>query len=307
MPILRDLFTEKLPLSDGSHADVAETPDVAPVDPADSADLVGALLAAHGAGDDEAGSRIAALTPDQLAGILGTETQESLVDKVVTVHGPHGDFQRHQKVSAGDEGGTDARTSPHDHLDPGQADHVLGAVHSAIADSPEVKGKPGLLHRIGDACITAAARINLLLVKATPAIHKILDIAGDILDTPKDMLTKFGYNPTMSSGAGGPGERVLGLGDSAGSAVTNDPLAHATGLSSHFLATVATKVLAAGIVWGKRKLGMKILGESEQDDTLLEAGGVFARMLAVVCEELGLDAPDLDAVAAAFAKTVGGA
>lgn len=113
--------------------------------PEDSATLIHALLQAHASGDDAAGKRIASLSPEQLTSILNGERQEALVDKLVTVHGPHGTFQRHQKVSTDpDSTGPVDRTS----AEPPHPDHVLDGLAEAVARAaPEAAKSRGLLHR----------------------------------------------------------------------------------------------------------------------------------------------------------------
>ena len=107
--------------------------------------------------------------------------------------------------------------------------------------------------------------IQAALVRISP---HVLPVVTAIFDTPDD-LSKFGYAPTSS-----------GLQHGA----HIDPIRDATGIGSHLFTSLATKVLAHGLVWAKGKLS-----EGEAEAVAAQAADWILAALEAVNESLGLD------------------
>lgn len=94
---------------------------------------------------------------------------------------------------------------------------------------------------------TLKEKIYGFLYRANPLVIGAVEA---VFDTPDDMR-KIGYEPAMGTGHG-----------------TADPLKAATGLPTHMAISIASKVLAAGLVWAKHRkkktssmVGRKLVNE----------------------------------------------
>lgn len=171
-------------------------------------------------------------------------------------------------------------------------DHVAAGLPDLIARAdPEVAKTPGLVARLTDHAVTAAAKVYARLVQATPAILKVIDLAGAVIDTPEDMK-RWGYNPTTT----GP--------TATGAQGQHGDWFHAHfGVSTHLAATLATAVLSKALVAAKRKLG---LAEGEAGDAFDAAGELLAAVLKDLAGEYGLATPPDAAAIAARLRALAG-
>ncbi len=111
-----------------------------------------------------------------------------------------------------------------------------------------------------------------------------------IIDTPEDMTTKFGYNPTMSSG-----DRSHIL----------DPVKNSTGLSAHFVAMLITKAVPIVLVRLKRLIkkrkSVQLSAVAGGRDDVAQAARILREVFAEVYRTLRIPAeavPSLAALAA---------
>jgi hypothetical protein len=171
-------------------------------------------------------------------------------------------------------GGADGDPATPDH-DPQTATAAAGQLQG-LPDA--VTKNPGLMAKLGDALLTAAAKVHLKLTAMTPAMLKAADVLGGVFDTPDD-LKKFGYAPTMSAGTA-----------SADSSASADPMRAHVGISTHLACTIASHVLAKAVVWASKKKG----GMTEaEDDGLAGWADLVAEVFAAVNAALGTEgAPD---------------
>lgn len=189
----------------------------------------------------------------------------------------------HQDPTPEPKTGPGARTGD-DHAE--QPD--LGGLEDSLTKAdPETARKPGVLEWAKQKAITAAAHVMIQLYKHHDAINAVAGLAGDVFDAPSDMA-KFGYNPAMSSQTSS-GEVAKGM----------DPMQAHLGISTHFAATVAAKVLSAGLNLIKKKFG----GAKKEADQIDQAAEGLHQVFAVLAEQFGLPAPPPPAtIAAALRK-----
>jgi hypothetical protein len=249
--------------------------------PEQSALLATALLLAHGSGDDSAGAKIAADPKGAVEAGSGTET----VEEEGSPPWPGAVFDswshRWKNPHTGEEHDVETGEThpPGGRAMPSPAS-VLAGLQDDLPDS--LKEDRPAIKRIGDTLLTAAARVNLFLLRHQDKIDWIADKLGSILDTPDD-LKKFGYNPTVSGGTAHGG---------------TDALREHLGVSSHLALTIASKALSKAIAWSKKKATR--VSEEDSDITML-----LAEMLREVFETvnagLGLDGvPSVEEIAAAL-------
>jgi hypothetical protein len=215
--------------------------------------------------------------------LAGSVAESGLVEKDVTVHRGGQTFTQKRKVRSGSDDDPSAPVQkvagpPAEHVHDGLADKIAAA-------DPEAAKNPGLVGKLKDKALTAAAKVYALMVRATPAAWKVMEVAGAVLDTPNDLKTKFGYNPTASSGTAS-GEAAAG----------GDPVRQQFGISAHLAATVASHVLSRVITWVRGKLGDR--ASEAAGDAFDEAGRVLAEVLKAIASEFGLsDPPAAEAIA----------
>jgi hypothetical protein len=175
----------------------------------------------------------------------------------------------------------------HRWVKPHAGDAPDNAHHAALAEHmpPEVFETPGLWERVKDSAATVAAKAYTRLVRATPAMLKVMDLAGNLFDSPDDMK-KLGYNPTTLAGEGAP--------------TVGDPMKNATGVSTHLACTIASHVLGRASLWARKKLTGK--GDA---DGWTEAAEMIAEVLAETNAALGLEGvPSVEEIAAGLKKLV---
>ena len=179
-------------------------------------------------------------------------------------------------------GGADARTSgPAEHPAPPEAETRATVEAALTAADPAAAANPGMLARLGDKAVTAAAKVHLSLVGLTPGMLRAIDAVTAVFDTPQDMA-KFGFNPTMTSQTSSP--------------QTADAVKDATGVSAHLAATIAAKVVGAGLVWVKQKTGVKLYAD-DADGAAVAMHDAFAAVAAA----FGLsEPPGVEVIAAAI-------
>jgi len=154
-------------------------------------------------------------------------------------------------------------------------DHVLAGLADVVkAADPVAAANPSLMARLADKALTAAAKAHIALTKLTPAMLKATSVMEGIFDTPDDMKSKFGYNPSS-------------LGTHHDMA---DPVKSATGVSAHLAGQIAAHVLARGLVYVKQRLA-GARHESDGGDVYDALGAVVHEAVAAVAAEFGLAAP----------------
>lgn len=215
-------------------------------------------------------------------------------------HEPAGAPGEPAHVEFGDADGDSAPppesvAEPLGHGDGVSADHAAASAVDSLPDAIPDLRSPGVWSRLRSGVLTAASNLYGRLVRATPALHRVLTLIPDaLLDTPSD-LAKLGYAP-----------------QSLGSATANriasaDPVHHHVGVSAHLAATVASHVLARALVWAKRKLrGGGPVAKGDYD--WLDAGAEeLTGLVRGLYEDLGLDAGAVDAgaIRAALAGLAG--
>src|SRR6185437_123660 len=105
------------------------------------------------------------------------------------------------------------------------------------------------------------------MIRATP---RILELARNVLDTPDD-FTKFGFAPTLS------GTQHANV----------DPIREATGLSTHLVLNLTSKLLAAGYTWAKSQARKE--GLDPRCDLVAQTADLILGLLQDVAKELGVD------------------
>lgn len=142
------------------------------------------------------------------------------------------------------------------------AEHVLSGLHDLVgAIAPKAAAKSGLMHRIGDAAITAAASVNSFLLRHHDQLDAIGSVLGAVLDMPAD-LKKFGYEPTAS------GVTLTG---------TSDALRAHAGIGTHLACTIASHVLAKALTWARGRM---------RGESLESTGGAWGYELAETMHDL---------------------
>ncbi len=190
-------------------------------------------------------------------------------------------------------GGADAPTSTPAGQGGPPAAETRAAVDDAVRTAdPEAAASPGLLSRLGDKAVTAAAKAHIALTRLTPAMLKAVDAVSAVLDTPDD-AKKFGY----AFGSSGSAAEAAGGGA--------DPVKASLGINSHLAATIAAKVVGAGLVWVKNKTGVKLYAD-EGGDVALAAAEALHAAFAAVAREFGLSAPPGVEVIAERIRAAGG-
>ena len=184
-------------------------------------------------------------------------------------------YKRTVMVRPDEGGGGSARPATAPHTDGPPRDHVLAGLADVVkAADPAVAANPSLMARLADKALTAAAKAHIALTKLTPAMLKATSVMEGIFDTPDDMKSKFGYNPSS-------------LGTHHDMA---DPVKSATGVSAHLAGQIAAHVLARGLVYVKQRLA-GARHESDGGDVYDALGAVVHEAVAAVAAEFGLAAP----------------
>lgn len=234
---------------------------------------------------DSLGRRRPAPTPgdsDPLPGLAEAEAVAEAVGRALLEAGFTGtdrlgrkwvDGREVKKDDAGGSGGGkdggDAPTVGH---------FADGLPEKVAAADPAAAKDPKLMARVKDLALTAAAKAYTHLVRLTPAMLGVMEGLGAVFDTPADMQ-KFGYNPTTS-----------GPTHTADAAAGADPVRAHLGISTHLAATIASHVLARGLLYVKRKLAGGRL-ESEEGDAVAGLAEVLHGAFAALAAELGLPEP----------------
>ena len=200
--------------------------------------------------------------PDTIRPLPSRNATESLLEHAATPPRPGwvwDESRKHWVSSKTDPGSADVRTSAPEHPD---AEHVLSGLHDLVgAIAPKAAAKSGLMHRIGDAAITAAASVNSFLLRHHDQLDAIGSVLGAVLDMPAD-LKKFGYEPTAS------GVTLTG---------TSDALRAHAGIGTHLACTIASHVLAKALTWARGRM---------RGESLESTGGAWGYELAETMHDL---------------------
>lgn len=215
----------------------------------------------------------------------------SLTQRKVTVHRSDGTtFERAQAVRSGDDvpGEGEKPSQPEVELHDSDRTAISDGIDRAAESLPAgAKAEGGLLEKVKDIALTAAAKVYMWAVRATPAMIKLGNILGEIFDTPSDMK-KLGYNPNTSSGTA--------------NVQSVDPIKQSlqhefgAGVGGHLVIGAAAQVLSRAVIWAKKKL----TGKAQEDgasDGVREWAELIAALFASVAKSMGSEgAPDVDQV-----------
>jgi len=155
---------------------------------------------------------------------------------------------------------------------PDRAAHVADAVAGLRADVPEL-ADPSVWAKAGDRVTTAAAKVYMRMLRATPAALRVIELAKDVLDTPDD-VRKWGGMYNAEAGAAGP--------------KVHDAVKDATGISTHLAISIGSKLLARALLYAKKKLAGGAELSATPADPYAEAGEVLAGILSDLADSLGL-------------------
>lgn len=240
--------------------------------------LAALMLAARQAGADDDVRALAALGPDEVAGLMGADRNESLPDdplgRSLLEHGFSGTItdklghKRHyvdgrQVAGHENDGGAGARTSP-------AADDHAGLA-AALKGHPHAS-RPGFVARVKAKLARAATRVGVLIHEASLRSPQILEAVGALIDTPDDMK-KLGYNPAT---AGTGQHHVADLKDFGP-------------LTTYQAVNLGSMVLAKAYLWAKSKL--KGRAESLAGADLDLAAETLHKILSALAEDFGWAEP----------------
>ena len=145
---------------------------------------------------------------------------------------------------------------------------------AGIADSPEVKDRPGVLDRIKRAAAVTLSTVRRLVYDAALHTPQILSAFGQLYQDTDD-LKKIGFNPTAAADV------------QHGNA---DALQQHLGVSTHLATAVLTRVVPAAVAWVKKKLAAR--ASESGVDIAMALAELTRAILAAAAEQLGTPEPD---------------
>lgn len=267
------------------------------------ADTLELILDALATGDRETADTLAAMTPEELADLMGnhptghqfviplrggsvSESAPGLTEKEITVHRDGQTFTQHRKVRSGDGPSQPARAS-------GTGHEVSGDDARQVAEAVDLNTIPGLpsdptvrkalKEKVGHVAVQVAKhlldpKLGFFLVASN--IDKIASIWGLIGDEPDD-FKKLGYNPSF--GATGQNATLDTLKNN-----TQDLIGY--GVSSTMAIGLIQKLVPPVLGLIRKKLGFvkeSVGGEMDWE----MAGEALRGILAVCAEKFGLTEP----------------
>jgi len=164
----------------------------------------------------------------------------------------------------------------HAHADAPPDHEVLADLGPAPAAVPPTKWA-----KVKDAVLTATGRLHAALRHPVPAVFAVLDLAKDVLDNPED-LNKWGGMYQANVGVAGPQAATDHVRN-----WTGDATGGVGAIGTHLALSIASKVLAKGLVYARKKFaGGKV--ESEDGDGVAGAAEILTDVLSRIGESLGL-------------------
>lgn len=226
----------------------------------DNWEAVGRLLALV---DDPA--QVATLTGEPIRSFVEWKPGQSKTGEAGYVS--EGGQFRKDKPEAGSEGGENREEKAKAAAEvfaKGALDHL----------PDDVKRNPGVMAKLGDAALTAAAKVYGKLVLATPLIHKAVNLLFDATDDPRVDFAKVGYNPTLGTAGHD----------------TGDPVRAQLGISAHLASTIATKVLGTALFHFRKRVLGHFQG-ADADDWTTDAAKELADLFTTALQVFGIEAP----------------